>query len=193
MNVTPTAFSLPDLIRAQCSALQSLLDEKNMDLQTEFSLELPTVFQDQGKIQQILTNLLSNAIKFTPDGGLITVRAGLAGDKHFHITVSDTGVGIPESDFEIIFEKFRQSNSVLQQDGLTRQFSGTGLGLSITKELCRLLGGEIRLSSQLGTGSTFQIILPTEYQPSINTAHPSDPLSGNIQSGGSPLTPLIST
>lgn len=193
MNVTPTAFSLPELVRAQCNALQSLLDEKNMDLQMEFSAELPTVFQDQGKIQQILTNLLSNAIKFTPDGGLITVRAGLAGEKHFHITVSDTGVGIPESDFEIIFEKFRQSSSVLQQDGLTRQFPGTGLGLSITKELCRLLGGEIRLSSQLGTGSTFQVILPTEYQPSSTAPHPGEILSGSSESVKSPMKPLITT
>jgi signal transduction histidine kinase len=145
--------------------LQSLLDEKNMDLQIEIPEELPAMFQDQAKIQQILTNLLSNAIKFTPDGGLIAVRAGLASEDHFFITVSDTGVGIPESDFEIIFEKFRQSSAVVQQDGLTRQFSGTGLGLSITKELCRLLGGEIRLTSQLGTGSIFQVILPIHYLP----------------------------
>jgi signal transduction histidine kinase len=165
MNVTPSSFSLGDLIRAQCSALQSLLDEKNMDLQIEIPEELPAMFQDQAKIQQILTNLLSNAIKFTPDGGLIAVRAGLASEDHFFITVSDTGVGIPESDFEIIFEKFRQSSAVVQQDGLTRQFSGTGLGLSITKELCRLLGGEIRLTSQLGTGSIFQVILPIHYLP----------------------------
>ena len=125
--------------------------------------DLPLVYQDQAKIQQILTNLLSNAIKFTPDGGLITVRAGLVNDQHFHLTVSDTGVGIPEAEFEVIFEKFRQSSVVLQQDGLTRQYSGTGLGLSIVKELCRLLGGEVRLTSQLGTGSTFQILLPLQY------------------------------
>lgn len=181
MNVTPTTFSLPDLIHAQCSALQSLLDEKNMDLQMDFSQELPSVFQDQGKIQQILTNLLSNAIKFTPDGGVITVQAGMVGDQHFHVTVSDTGVGIPETDFEIIFEKFRQSSSIVQQDGLTRQFSGTGLGLSITKELCRLLGGEIRLTSQLGTGSTFQVILPINYYPTAGPAQ-SDSLSSSAAS-----------
>ncbi len=184
MEVTPTTFSLPDLIGAQCNVLQSLLDEKNMDLQTEFSNELPPVFQDQAKIQQILTNLLSNAIKFTPDGGLISVRAGLASEKHFYVTVSDTGVGIPESDFEIIFEKFRQSSVVLQQDGLTRQYSGTGLGLSITKELCRLLGGEIRLTSQLGTGSTFRVILPIDHQPPSSAKQ-----SGPAALSGAELTP----
>ncbi len=165
MKVTPVSFDLPILVQSQCNMLQSLLDEKNMDLQMEFAAELPPVFQDQAKIQQILTNLLSNAIKFTPDGGLITVQVGLASDQLFFLTVTDTGVGIPESDFEIIFEKFRQSRIVLQDDGLTRQYSGTGLGLSIVKELCRLLGGEIHLTSQLGTGSTFQVVLPIQYDP----------------------------
>lgn len=169
MKVSATTFDLPQLVQSQCNMLQSLLDEKNMDLQIEFAAEMPPVFQDQAKIQQILTNLLSNAIKFTPDGGLITVLVGLASDQHFFLTVTDTGVGIPESDFEIIFEKFRQSRFVSQDDGLTRQFSGTGLGLSIVKELCRLLGGEIHLTSQLGTGSTFQVILPVNYDPARNS------------------------
>jgi two-component system, NarL family, sensor histidine kinase BarA len=170
MNVTPTSFLLPELVRVQCDALQSLLDEKNMDLQIEISQDLPPIFQDQAKIQQILTNLLSNAIKFTPDGGVITVQAGLANDQSFFLSVCDTGVGIPESDFEIIFEKFRQSSVVLQQDGLTRQYSGTGLGLSIVRELCRLLGGEIHLVSQLGTGSTFRVTLPVDYSNSLHPA-----------------------
>jgi two-component system, NarL family, sensor histidine kinase BarA len=170
MNVTPSTIWLPDLVRAQCDALQSLLDEKNMDLQIEFDDVLPPIFQDQAKIQQILTNLLSNAIKFTPDGGVITVQAGLVNDQNFFLSVSDTGVGIPESDFEIIFEKFRQSSVVLQQDSLTRQYSGTGLGLSIVKELCRLLGGEVHLASQLGTGSTFQVTLPVDYQTARHNA-----------------------
>jgi signal transduction histidine kinase len=165
MKVTATLFRLGDLVRAQCSALQSLIDEKNMDLQLEVAPELPEIFQDQSKIQQILTNLLSNAIKFTPDGGLITVSCGLANEDYLFLTVTDTGVGIPEDDFEIIFEKFRQSSVVIQQDGLTRQYSGTGLGLSIVKELCRLLGGQVHLTSQLGTGSTFQVILPVRYEP----------------------------
>lgn len=163
MRVTPTSFSLEAMVNAQCDMLRSLIDEKNMDLQIEAAPDFPEVFQDQPKLQQILMNLLSNAIKFTPDGGLVTVSLGPLSENYFHITVKDTGVGIPESDFEIIFEKFRQSNVVLENGGLTRQHSGTGLGLSIVKELCKLLGGEVRLSSQLGTGSTFQVILPMHY------------------------------
>lgn len=162
MQVSPTSFNLSDLIEGQCDILRSLVDEKNVDLQIEIAPGMPDVFQDRPKIQQILTNLLSNAIKFTPDGGMITVRADLIRAGAFQITVADTGVGIPEDDFEIIFEKFRQSDTVLQNDGLTRQYAGTGLGLSIVKELCKLLGGEIRLTSQLGTGSTFQVLLPVQ-------------------------------
>lgn len=170
MKVTATLFRPGDLVRTQCSALQSLLDEKNMELQLDIEPDVPEIFQDQAKIQQILTNLLSNAIKFTPDGGLITVRCGLANEDYIFLTVTDTGVGIPEDDFEIIFEKFRQSSVVLQQDGLTRQYSGTGLGLSIVKELCRLLGGQVHLTSQLGTGSTFRIVLPVRYEPMPTSA-----------------------
>jgi signal transduction histidine kinase len=152
------------MVSSQCEILQSLIDEKNMDLRIECDPQLEDVFQDQSKIQQILTNLLSNAIKFTPDGGLITVSVSKLSERYFTLTVADTGVGIPEGDFEIIFEKFRQSSAVLSNDGLTRQHPGTGLGLSIVKELCKLLGGEVRLSSQLGTGSVFQVVLPKHYE-----------------------------
>lgn len=167
MQVSPSSFELGNLVSGQCDMMRSLVDEKNVDLHTEFAEDLPPVFQDQPKLQQILTNLLSNAIKFTPDGGLITVRVGLVTPSVFQLTVADTGVGIPEEDFEVIFEKFRQSNAVLQNDGLTRQYAGTGLGLSIVKELCKLLGGEIRLSSQLGTGSTFHVLLPVHYEVGV--------------------------
>lgn len=166
MQVTPTMFELPSLISSQCDLMQPLVDEKNVDLRIECAEGLPPVFQDAPKLLQILTNLLSNAIKFTPDGGMITVRANCPRPEFAQITVEDTGVGIPESDFEVIFEKFRQSNAVLQNGGLTRQYAGTGLGLSIVKELCKLLGGEIRLSSQLGTGSVFRVILPVMYDES---------------------------
>jgi len=77
------------------------------------------------------------------------------------LVVADTGVGIAEEEQQVIFEKFRQGKSVLTRgDALVREYSGTGLGLSIVKELCRLLGGEIGLHSELGKGSTFTVTLP---------------------------------
>lgn len=160
MDVRPSELDIESLVSAQCDMVRSLSEEKNIDLTTQVEPHLPRLFQDQGKIQQILTNLLSNAIKFTPEGGRITVSARADSLGRLELTVADTGVGIAAEDREIIFEKFRQGAVVIGDDGLTRRYSGTGLGLSIVKELCRLLGGEISVESEVGKGSTFRVVLP---------------------------------
>jgi signal transduction histidine kinase len=160
MELRPTEFRLDTVITAQCDMMRSLSEDKNIDLDVVVDPHAPPIYQDQSKVQQILTNLLSNAIKFTPEGGRITVRAIQTDDEQLELTVADTGVGIPEEDRDIIFEKFRQSKTVLGRDRLTREYSGTGLGLSIVKELCKLLGGEIAFTSELGKGSVFRVTLP---------------------------------
>lgn len=160
MEVRPTEFRIGAVVSAQCDVVRALTEEKNIDLEVRVSEDEQPMCQDQSKIQQILTNLLSNAIKFTPEGGRITVTARCNDRLNLEMSVADTGVGIPDEDREIIFEKFRQSKSVLGKDGLTREYSGTGLGLSIVKELCKLLGGEISFTSELGKGSTFTAVLP---------------------------------
>lgn len=164
MEVRPTEFSIDMIVNAQCDMVRSMSEEKNIDVLVDVTPDLPLVWQDQGKIQQILTNLLSNAIKFTPEGGRIHVTARADSQGRLELQVSDTGVGIAPEDREIIFEKFRQGQIVVGDDGLTRRFSGTGLGLSIVKELCKLLGGEITVASELGKGSTFTVLLPW-YRP----------------------------
>jgi two-component system sensor histidine kinase BarA len=143
--------------------VRSLSEEKNIDLTVELDPDLPLLFQDQVKLQQILTNLLSNAIKFTPEGGRIVVSGKMLPEDRFELAVSDTGVGIAEDDRAVIFEKFRQGKVVRGDDNLTREYSGTGLGLSIVRELCSLLGGEVELESEVGRGSLFRIILPARY------------------------------
>jgi signal transduction histidine kinase len=160
MDVRPTEFRIDNIVGAQCDMVRSLAEEKNIDVIVNIPPELPPLFQDQAKVQQILMNLLSNAIKFTPDGGRIIVSAGANQRGLFELSVADTGVGIAEQDRELVFEKFRQGSVVLGGDGLTREYSGTGLGLSIVKELCKLLGGEICFDSELGKGSIFRIELP---------------------------------
>jgi signal transduction histidine kinase len=169
MSVRPREFSIARVVRAQCDLVRSLGDEKNIDLEVHCAEDLPELFQDQAKIQQILTNLLSNAIKFTPEGGRISVNvsnstaAGPPG-RYVEITVTDTGVGIADEDREVIFEKFRQAASIRGPDNLTREFSGTGLGLSIVKELCKMLHGEITFTSELGQGSAFTVRLPVKLE-----------------------------
>jgi signal transduction histidine kinase len=170
-EVRPSEFDLSLVITAPCDMVRSLTEEKNIDLDVIVPEDEPPVYQDHSKVQQILTNLLSNAIKFTPEGGRITVTAlRMSGDR-FSLIVEDTGVGIAEEDREVIFEKFRQSTAVLDNDGLTREHSGTGLGLSIVRELCKLLGGDISFASALGQGSTFRVLLPWYFteKPQFNT------------------------
>jgi signal transduction histidine kinase len=163
MEVRPSSFDLLSVIRAQMELFRKMAEDKNIDLQIDSSLDELRIKQDQGKISQILTNLISNAIKFTPEGGLVTIAAELLSDNQFMVSVADTGVGIASHEHEVIFEKFRQASGDTAKDSLTREHSGTGLGLSIVREICRLLGGEISLTSQLGQGSTFRVVLPVQY------------------------------
>jgi two-component system, NarL family, sensor histidine kinase BarA len=161
MELRLSEFRMEAVIAAQCDMARPLAEKKNIDLEVRSDPALPMLHQDQGKVQQILNNLLSNAIKFTPEGGRIVVSAAPAGERDVTLVVSDTGVGIAPEDQTVIFEKFRQGTTALAGgDAITREYSGTGLGLSIVKELCKLLGGEIRLESELGKGSTFTVRLP---------------------------------
>jgi signal transduction histidine kinase len=161
MEVRLSEFKIEQVVAAQCDMARPLTEKKNIDLDYQIQPDLPELRQDQGKVQQILSNLLSNAIKFTPEGGRITIAANRDRRGDLLLVVSDTGVGISEEDQQTIFEKFRQGSGVLPSgNAMTREYSGTGLGLSIVKELCRLLGGEITLQSELGKGSTFAVRLP---------------------------------
>ncbi len=161
MELRLSDFSIESAVLAQCDMARPLAEKKNLDLDAVVTSGLPPMHQDQAKVQQILNNLISNAIKFTPEGGRITVKATRNRFGDLEMTVADTGVGIAEDEQATIFEKFRQGKTVVPTgDAMTREFSGTGLGLSIVKELCKLLGGEIFLRSQLGQGSTFTVQLP---------------------------------
>jgi len=169
MEVRPTTFALESVINAQCDMARPLAERKRIDLAFTVGPGLEAVEQDQAKVQQILANLLSNAVKFTPEGGRVDVLARLD-DEHSDpamvlIDVVDTGVGIAEEDQQTIFEKFRQGRVFRQDDAMTREFSGTGLGLSIVRELCRLLGGDVSVASQLSVGSRFTVRLPVRLEP----------------------------
>jgi len=165
MEIRLTDFSIEQVIRAQCDMARPLTEKKNIDLEMEIEPALPPMCQDQARVQQILNNLLSNAIKFTPEGGRIKVTARRNAREYLVMQVIDTGVGIAPEDQQSIFEKFRQGRTAMPGgDAMTREYSGTGLGLSIVKELCRLLDGEVSLESELGTGSTFTVLLPWRLQ-----------------------------
>lgn len=160
MEVNLTSFGVASLIQELTDLIRPLAEKKSIRLVQDVPADLPELIQDATKVRQILLNLLSNAIKFTPEGGRIRVSAEPWSEDMIAIAVDDTGVGIPESDREIIFEKFRQGPTAMGGGYLTREISGTGLGLSIVREMCSLLGGRIELDSEVGTGSCFRVILP---------------------------------
>jgi signal transduction histidine kinase len=161
MEVRLSEFKIGGLVAAQCDMARPLAEKKNIDLNCNASSGLPPVRQDQAKVQQILNNLLSNAIKFTPEGGRIVVSAESDAAGDLRLTVTDTGIGISPDEQQLVFEKFRQASGALPDgDAMTREHSGTGLGLSIVRELCRLLGGDVSLESDLGKGSSFTVRLP---------------------------------
>jgi len=112
------------------------------------------VHADAEKVQQVLLNLLSNAIKFTDPGGNVRLECACT-DTTAGVRVVDTGLGIPASKLEAIFEPFVQVDQ-----NLTREGQGTGLGLSISRDLARAMGGDISVESVLGAGAVFTLTLP---------------------------------
>jgi signal transduction histidine kinase/DNA-binding response OmpR family regulator len=157
IEVQTEETSPASIAEALSRTFQPIAAEKHLEFTVDVVPAAPRkMTTDPQRIQQILTNLLSNAFKFTERGGVI-LRVAPSGPEAIAFEVRDTGPGIPPDQQETIFEAFRQA------DGSThRKHGGTGLGLSISRELAQLLGGDIHLSSQPGTGSTFTLTVPTE-------------------------------
>ena len=130
-----------------------LIRGKDLKLINNISQDLPAVSGDENRLQQIFYNLVGNAIKFTETGS-ITVDASQVNDQ-IKVSVTDTGIGIPENKREAIFQEFEQGDG-----SISRAFAGTGLGLSISKRLVELHGGKMWMESDVGKGSTFFFTLP---------------------------------
>jgi signal transduction histidine kinase/DNA-binding response OmpR family regulator len=158
MDVYSEPTSASDLIERAVAVVEPLKDGRQIRLAIEVEDGLPAMRTDRTKLQQILINLLSNAIKFTREGE-VKVTASHAAPDRIRIAVSDTGIGIDESDIPKIFEEFRQVGA--HNRGAR---AGTGLGLTITRRLVELLGGEISVTSRAGAGSTFAVSLPLEIE-----------------------------
>ncbi|NJK29158.1 MAG: response regulator [Acaryochloris sp. RU_4_1] len=156
LDLNPEWFNLAELIAATLEELRSLADQKQLTLSMHFSLGNPTVFNDPGRVRQILTNLLSNAIKFT-EAGQIWVKVKENSPEQLVISIDDTGIGIPPAELTSIFEAFCQVDQTN-----TRKHPGTGLGLAITRTLVEMMSGQITVTSQVGEGSTFRIEIPRQ-------------------------------
>ncbi|MDH3243793.1 MAG: ATP-binding protein, partial [Saprospiraceae bacterium] len=142
---------------------EPLIIQKELELVNQVDENLPLVMGDENRLEQVLHNLVGNAIKFTETGS-VTIAAEVQGDR-VAVSVSDTGIGIPEDKFDTIFQSFEQA------DGSTaREYGGTGLGLSVSKQLIELHGGTITVQSQIGEGSTFTFTLPLSSADAIAEA-----------------------
>ncbi len=153
LKLEQQAINIIEMTEMVVTLTNSSAQRKNILLECEFPDDIPLVWADGNRIQQILFNLISNAIKFTETGS-VNVSAKYS-NQFVEISVMDTGIGIDSALFERIFQSFEQG------DGTTeRKFGGTGLGLAVTKDLVELHGGKIVVQSMVGKGSTFTFTLP---------------------------------
>ncbi len=137
---------------------------KGLHLITDFKSDMPSIFADERAMRQICLNLISNAIKFTPENGVVAVRAALLPSGEAMLTVRDTGPGIPDEEIQTVLSAFGQG-SLAQKMG----DCGTGLGLPIVSGLAELHGGRFDLRSKPGVGTEASLILPKTRV--VSTAH----------------------
>ncbi len=159
LSVDIGVCSILEAVSDVYAAMQFSAVQKGIELSVEFANPIPTRVRTDGyRVRQILLNLIGNAIKFTQEG---SVRLVLESDnQHIRFSVKDTGMGIPESDIEGLFDPFEQLDS-----SLTRRHDGTGLGLTISRHLAQMLGGDIDVVSQKGVGSSFTLSIPANCLP----------------------------
>jgi signal transduction histidine kinase/ActR/RegA family two-component response regulator len=165
LSLDPIDFDLTASIGEIMRFFASRAEEKEIALAHSVAADVPArLIGDPGRLRQIVVNLVGNAIKFTEKGEVVVRVELLAGDSKrsvVHISVTDTGIGIPAEKQAAVFDSFAQADA-----STTRKFGGTGLGLSIASQLTQLMGGRIWVESELGVGSSFHVAIPFELAPS---------------------------
>ncbi|WP_425405588.1 ATP-binding protein [Hwanghaeella sp.] len=155
LELEEAELDLPQLLQSVVAMLRGHGDEAGVHIELECDDAPALLYADERSLRQILINLLSNGIKFTPAGGSVTLSAAVDDEGRPLLRVADTGIGIPDSDLQMIFEPFRQARS-----SHNHGWSGTGLGLTVTRSLVHSHGGTISIESTPGEGSTVTVRLP---------------------------------
>jgi len=145
--------------RSSLELLRPRLENAGVKSSMDFAADLPKLLGDERAIKQILLNLLSNAVKFTPKNGRINVCGRINDDGRFEVSISDTGIGMDQSEIESVLLPFGQGDSAMSMSP-----EGTGLGLSISKSLIELHDGELILESQINQGTTVRVLFPEARQ-----------------------------
>ena len=167
MDIIESNYNPVEIFGEITSLIESKLDEKNLKLNCNFALDLPTsLYGDKGKLKQIISNILSNAIKYT-EKGHIDFNVNCINEKSkckLQIIISDTGRGIKPEQIDKIFNKFERA-----EEDMNSTIEGTGLGLAITKSLVEMMGGKILVHSTYGEGSKFTVLLEQKYSKDEET------------------------
>lgn len=164
-HVAPDLSLLPagELLHGLQSSFFNQANLKQIRLNFNWkSLENSQLQTDRVKLGQILNNLIGNALKFTGKGGTVSITAlnqsiGEPGEKNLIFEIADSGIGIPSSSLDLIFQPFKQADS-----GIKRKYGGTGIGLALSRQLAQCLGGTLSVESTVGVGSKFILKLPCE-------------------------------
>lgn len=157
LDLNPETVNVAALVDEVIGTARSLAEQNKNQLNVECPVDIAPLVVDSMRLKQILLNLLSNACKFTK-GGRVSLRVASASDDGrvwIDFTVSDTGIGMTPEQMSKLFADFAQADQTT-----ARQYGGTGLGLAITRRLCRMMGGDVTVTSEIGKGSTFTVRLP---------------------------------
>ena len=162
VNMNYSNVHMEDVIDEVMQTFKTVAKSKNLFLIKDTGNENIINYMDEHFLKQIMNNLINNAIKYTDTGGVTVIL--LKENNNVVIKIKDTGIGIAEDKYGIVFEEFRQ-----ESEGFNRNFEGTGLGLSITKKFVELMKGTIKVESEVGVGSTFTVKFPYEEAPETIT------------------------
>jgi CheY-like chemotaxis protein/two-component sensor histidine kinase len=189
MDLYLERFDLKAMIDECMATVQPLLDDRAIRLESVLAEDLGSVQSDATKLRQMLLNLLSNAAKFTHEGTIVVSAERFSNQSApwIRIAVKDSGIGVDPEQLESIFQSFTQADL-----STTREYGGTGLGLAITRRFCRMMGGDISVSSSPGEGSTFTIELPAQVNTSDAAAGaPSDVEALPVETASDGEGPLV--
>ncbi len=159
VDISADWFEMMDLFTALRGMFKPILDNDELSLVFEEAEGLPRLYTDDRKLSQILRNFISNALKFTAQGEVRVSAVREAGDM-IRFSVADTGIGIAQEHIPALFNDFTQVDAPIQ-----KRLRGTGLGLALSKQLASLLGGSIEVTSVVGEGSVFSVIVPAQLLP----------------------------
>jgi signal transduction histidine kinase len=157
ISISPEWFEMVDLFSALRGMFRPIVGAGSVSLIFEEADGIPRIYTDDKKLSQILRNFISNALKFTTDGE-VRVSAALIDETHVEFAVSDTGIGIAKDHLPALFADFVQIDTRIQ-----KRLRGTGLGLSLAKKFAELLGGKVAVTSEIGKGSRFSVVIPLRY------------------------------